>query len=161
MTYPFTTHRLSAQKLERFLVFCIEDFTIIAAKTPCSNCTSHCTVRPHLELYIWHAAKSWDSGYQDLCHWLILLPWNPEDRLHVHVVQTCIVHAFFPPNLISTRPNHSQHTNRQLLHQPFAGTNAYLHSFVPHTVHAWNLFPESVVNLPLQHFKSNIVNYIT
>ena len=73
-----------------------------------------------------------------------------------------IVHGlcFFPDNVITTRPNHSQRTNRQLLlHQPFAGTNAYLHSFVPHTVHSWNLLPESVVNLPLQHFKSNIVNY--
>ena len=39
--------------------------------------------------------------------------------------------------------------------------SAHLHSFVPHTVHAWKLLPESVVNLPLQHFKSNIVNYIT
>ena len=62
--------------------------------------------------------------------------------------------------MITKRPNHSQRTNRQLLlQQPFAGTNAYLHSFVPHTVHAWNLLPESVVNLPLLHFKSNIVNY--
>ena len=27
------------------------------------------------------------------------------------------------------------------------------------TVYVWNLLPEAVVNLPLQHFKSNIVNY--
>ena len=62
--------------------------------------------------------------------------------------------------MTTRRPNHSQRTNRQLLlQQPFASTHPYLHSFVLHTVHAWNLLPESVVNLPLQHFKSNIVNY--
>ena len=62
--------------------------------------------------------------------------------------------------MITTRPNYSQCINRQLLlQQAFAGTNAYLHSFVPHIVYAWNFLPESVVNLRLQHFKSNIANY--
>ena len=92
---------------------------------------------------------NWDSGF---C----------PRRAQASLCMFKIVHSlfFFPPNMITTRPNHSHLTIRQLLlHQPFAGTNAYLHSFVPHTVHAWNLLPESYGNLPLQHFKS--VNYIT
>ena len=108
-----------------------------------------------VEIALRMATKSWDSGYQDL---LSLTGTQTQASL---CMLFKIVHGlcFFPPNMITTRPNHSQHTNRQLLlQQPFAGTNAYLHSFVPHTVHAWNLLPESVVNLPLQHFKSNIVN---
>ena len=42
-----------------------------------------------------------------------------------------LVHGlcFFPPDIITTRPNHSQRTNKQLLlQQPFAGTNAYIYT---------------------------------
>ena len=107
------------------------------------------------------AAKSWDSGYQDLLS-LTDIALEPRRAQASLCMLLKIVHGlcFFPSNIIITRPNLSQRTNRQLLlQQPFAVTNAYLHSFVPHTVHAWNLLPEPVVNLPLQHFKSNIVNY--
>ena len=108
------------------------------------------------------ATRSWDSGYQDLLSLMDIIALEPRRAQASLCMLFKIVHGlwFFPPNMITTRPNHSQRTNRQLLlQQPFAGTNAYFHSFVPHTVHAWNLLPESVVNLPLQHFKSNIVNY--
>ena len=108
------------------------------------------------------ATRSWDSGYQDLLSLTDIIALEPRRAQASLCMLFKIVHGlcFFPPNIITTRPNHSQRTNRQLLlQQPFAGTNAYFHSFVPHTVHAWNLLPESVVNLPLQHFKSNIVNY--
>ena len=109
------------------------------------------------------ATKSWDSGYQDLLSLTDIIALEPRRVQASLRMLFKIVHGlcFFPPNVITTRPNHSQRTNRQLLlQQPFAGTNAYLHSFVLHIVHAWNLLPETVVNLPLQHFKSNIVNYI-
>ena len=108
------------------------------------------------------ATKSWDSGYQDLLSLTDIIALEPRRAQASLCMLFKIVHdlCFFPANVITARPNHSQCTNRQLLlHQPFAGTNAYLHSFVPHTVHAWNLLPEAVVNLPLQQFKSNIVNY--
>ena len=105
------------------------------------------------------ATKSWDSGYQDLLSLTDIIALEPRRAQ----ASLCIVHGlcFFPPNVITTRPNHSQRTNRQLLlQQPFAGTNAYLHSFVPHTVHAWNLLPESIVNLPLQILRVTLLTIV-
>ena len=90
------------------------------------------------------ATKSWDSGYQDLLSLTDIIALEPRRAQASLCMLFKIVHGlcFFPANVITTRPNHSQRTNRQLLlQQPFAGTNAYLHSFVPHTVHAWNLLP--------------------
>ena len=109
------------------------------------------------------ATKSWDSGYQDL------LSMADITSLESRRSQAClymlfkIIHdlCFFPQTMISTRSNLSQHTNRQLLlQQPFAHSNACQNSFIPNTVHAWNLLPESVINLPFQHFKSTINSYI-
>ena len=108
------------------------------------------------------ATKSWDSGYQDLLSLTDIIALEPRRAQASLCMLFKIVNGLclFLANVITTRPNHSQHTNRQLLlQQPFAGTNAYLHSFVPHTVHAWNFLPETLINLPLQHFKSNIVKY--
>ena len=89
--------------------------------------------------------------------WYYCPAWNPEELRPVCAccselfMETWInMICFFPPNMITTRPNHSQCTNRQLmLQQPFGGANACVHSFIPHNCHAWNLLPAWVViNLP-------------
>ena len=126
-------------------------------------------VRPHLEYTspVWNpykqkhvvervelqmATESWECGYQDLLSMADIT--SPEFKI-IHDL------CFFPQNMISARSNPSQRTSRQfLLQQPFAHSNAYQHSFVPNTVHAWNLLPEAVINLPFQHFKITINIYI-
>ena len=52
-----------------------------------------------------------------------------------------IVHGlyYFPLDIVSLRPSFSQRSDRQfLLHQPFARTNAFHSSFVPHATNLWN-----------------------
>jgi len=102
----------------------------------------------------------WDLGYQDL------LRISDISSLQSRRVQSSlctlfkIVHGlcYCPPNFVTPRQNYSERTNRQLLlQQPYARTNHYLFSFVPHTVQAWNKLPESVVTLPLNSFKHRIL----
>ena len=69
----------------------------------------------------------------------------------MHVVQNCF--AFFPPTClpqghITVNAQTGNYWSNNNLLVPML-----IHSFVPHTVHGWNLLPESVVNLPLQQFK--------
>ena len=70
-----------------------------------------------------------------------------------------IVHGlcYCPPIFVTPRQNYSERTIRQLLpQQPYACTNQYLFSFVPHTVQAWNKLSESVVTTSLNSFKHRI-----
>ena len=97
----------------------------------------------------------WDLGYQDL---RILDISSLQSRRVQSSLCTLfkIVHGlcYCPPNFVTPRHNYSERTNRQLLlQQPYARTNNYLFSFVPHTVQAWNKLPESVVTLSLNSFK--------
>ena len=99
------------------------------------------------------ATKSWDSGYQDL-----LSQKSSGQSVHVQNCSWFMVLST-QHDYHKAKPQSLYKQGTILLQQPFAGTNAYLHSFVTHTVRVWNLLPESCVNLPLQYFKS--VNYIT
>ena len=110
------------------------------------------------------ATKSWDCGYQNLLSMADITSLESRRSQAILCMLLKIIHDlcfFFCKNMISTRSNVSQHTNRQLLlQQPFAHSNAYQHSFVPNIVHVWNLLPESVINLPFQYFKTTINSYI-
>ena len=88
-----------------------------------------------------------------------MLPWNLRRTQASLCMLFKIVHSlcFFPPNVITTRPNHSQATTAPTTICWYQGVFTLV--CTTHTVHAWNLLPESVVNLPLQHFKSNTVNH--
>ena len=109
----------------------------------------------HLERFaLGMATKSWDCGYQNLLSMADITSLESRRSQAILCMLLKIIHDlcfFFCKNMISTRSNVSQHTNRQLLlQQPFAHSNAYQHSFVPNIVHVWNLLPESVINLPFQ-----------
>ena len=64
----------------------------------------------------------------------------------MHTLQ--IVHnlSYFLQEIVVPRPNFSQRSSNQyILQQPFARTNAFLHSLVPRTVNAWNSLPNSLI----------------
>ena len=61
--------------------------------------------------------------------------------------------CLFALNVI-TRPNHSVQTGNYCSNNHFiVPMHIILHLFILHTVHVLNLLPESVVDLPLQHFR--------
>ena len=103
--------------------------------------------------------KRWDTGYHELLD-MAALPSLETRRLQSSLcILYKIVHnlCYFPSNIITSRPNVSKRTDRQLLlHQPFAHTNAYMYSFVP----IWNSLPESVVTAPMHLFKNNVLQYL-
>ena len=54
----------------------------------------------------------------------------------------------------------TRHVHSLCLQQPFAHTNSYLYSFVPHAISVWNSLPQELVTAPsLQAFKTNFRNY--
>ena len=66
---------------------------------------------------------------------------------------------YFPPNIINIIPSgtSSHYARSYSLHQPFARTDSYLHSFLPNTVLHWNSLPEYVVTSPsLSSFKHDL-----
>jgi len=64
--------------------------------------------------------------------------------------------CYFPP-LFSVRETRSHINRPYLLKQPFARTNFYIYSFVPHSVSQWNGLPISVVSSPsLSVFKESL-----
>jgi len=101
--------------------------------------------------------KRWDCGYQELLD-MVALP-SQETRLQSSL---CMLHkidhnlCYFPSHIITPRPNVSQSTDRRLLlHQPFACTNTFMHSFVPRSVRVWNSLPEQIVTAPMRPFKNS------
>ena len=111
------------------------------------------------------ATHNWNLNYQDLLS-LVDLPTLESRRLQLklgHLFK--IVHGlcFFPSGIVSFREqiHHSCRSIHPLtLQQPFAHTQAYSQSFVPHTCSLWNSLPYEVVSLPsFVSFKRCIQNY--
>ena len=102
--------------------------------------------------------KRWDSGYQELLD-MVALPSLETRRLQSSLCMLYkIVHnlCYFPSHIITPRPNVSQRTDKRLLlHQPFARTNTFMYSFVPHSVKVWNSLPEQIVTAPMHPLKNS------
>ena len=103
--------------------------------------------------------KLWQSDYSELLE-LTGVPSLANRRLYSCL---CCVYkiinnlCFFPSDILSPLDRRTCNTRAILLHQPFARTNSYLHSFVPHSVSFWNSLPQSVVNAnSLMEFKSSL-----
>ena len=57
--------------------------------------------------------------------------------------------CYFPPDILCPRTNYSVRTNHSLvIDQPYARTNAYFYSFVPHTISTWNSLHQLHVTAP-------------
>ena len=145
-------------------------------------------VRPHLEYacHVWapHTSRDtnalesvqkfacrmmshrWSSAtYEDLLT-ITNLPTLERRRLELKLCHLFkIIHnlVYFPSNLIvyRERPHyHFRSSHDHYLSQPFARTNSYFYSFVPHTISIWNRLPTDIVSLPsVNSFKSHIRGY--
>ena len=73
-----------------------------------------------------------------------------------------IVHnmTHFPPDIVVPKVTRSYTSTPFTLYQPFAHTNCFFSSFVPHAVSHWNSLPESVVSSPsFATFKHSLTMY--
>ena len=74
-----------------------------------------------------------------------------------------MIYVFFPTGIVSVRQQ-THHNCRSIhpltLQQPFAHTQAYFQSFVPHTSALWNSLPYEIVSIPsFPAFKRCMQNY--
>ena len=104
---------------------------------------------------------NWDHNYQELLA-LSDLPTLSSRRLHTKLSQLYrIIHGLchFPEGVIQMRSRHSKRLQRPLtLFQPFAHTNAFLMSYFPSTISAWNSLTEEQVTCPtLTAFKNSLL----
>ena len=106
--------------------------------------------------------RKWDKGYDELLN-MTNLPSLADRRLYLKLCSLYkIVHnlSYFPPNIIVPKVTRSYTSTPFTLYQPFAHTNCFLNSFVPHCVSHWNSLPESVVSSPsLATFKHSLKQY--
>ena len=106
--------------------------------------------------------RKWDKGYDELLN-MTNLPSLADRRLYLKLCSLYkIVHNlfYFPSNIIVPKVTRSYTSTPSTLYQPFAHTNCFLNSFVPHCVSHWNWLRESVVSSPsLATFKHSLKQY--
>ena len=103
------------------------------------------------------ATKRWDAGYDELLD-LLNLPSLMYRRTHLKLCQLYkIIHGlcYFPDDIFTYWINSTcRNVNSMSLLHPFAHTNAYYYSFVPHTITLWNsLSTNQVTSVSLSSFK--------
>ena len=95
---------------------------------------------------------------------LLDLPRLSTRRLYLDLLTMYeIIHSlvYYPPNIFTARIGRTPNTARPYLyHCPFAHTNYYKHSFIPHTINTWNTLPLTVVDTSFSLFKSTIWDHI-
>ena len=82
--------------------------------------------------------KRWDAGCDELNN-LVNLPTLQHRRLQLKLCQLYkIIHglSYFPDNIFIPRQNYysCRSSNNMAFVRPFAHTNAFLYSYVPHTI---------------------------
>ena len=106
------------------------------------------------------ATRAWDSSYHDLLG-LVDLPYLEHRRL---MTRLCLLYrivyklCYFEDNVFTLNTSPRHHAPHSLvLNQPFAHTNSYSFSFVPHTISYWNKLCSPLVNCPsLPSFKRHL-----
>ena len=104
------------------------------------------------------ATKRWDLGYNELLH-MLDLPSLSDRRLHLKMCQLYkIIHqlSHFPPDIVMPKCTRTHTNASSILHQPFAHTNSFFYSFIPHSISLWNALPNEIRLAPtLSSFKHN------
>jgi len=107
----------------------------------------------------WHQSTAWDAGYEDLLE-LVGLPPLEQRRMYLELCLLFkITHGLcqFPTGIFTPgQIPHNFKINSLQLCQPFARTNAFHFSFVPHTVSLWNLLHPEQVAGSYSQFKHHI-----
>ena len=136
-------------------------------------------VRPHLEYgcHVWNphlekdkkalenvqkfacriATAHWDESYDTLLELLHLQPLQ-ERRTHARLrllYRILYKLSYFPAETFKLRnnltlPNRCSHQLE--LQVPFARTNSYFYSFVPHTSSLWNSLPKDIINQSTSYY---------
>ena len=109
------------------------------------------------------ATRTWDSSYQDLLE-LVELPTLEHRRLETRLCLLYkIIHnlCYFDfDNIFTLSTSLSHHASHHfVLDRPFACTNFYFYSFVPHTISLWNSLNPSIVNAPSPSSFKNSLYY--
>ena len=99
--------------------------------------------------------RQWNASYPELLN-LCNISTLREHRLYLSLcLMYKITHSqvHFPPDIfIPKSPGTLRSTNILSSYvQPFARTNAYLHSYVPSTISSWNSLPTEVTNYITHH----------
>ena len=106
--------------------------------------------------------KTRDTGYDDLLN-MTNLPSLANIRLYLKLCSLYkIVYdlSYFPPDIVVPKVTRTYTSTPFTLYQPFAHTNCFLNSFIPHSVSHWNTLPELVVSAPsLLTFKHSLKQY--
>ena len=110
------------------------------------------------------ATHNWKANFHELQS-LVDIPTLERRRLELklgHLFK--IIHnlCFSPQGVIVPREQTPLASSTQSAHslslvQPYAHTNSYLYSFVPHTISCWNSLPQELLNASsLNTFKSKL-----
>jgi hypothetical protein len=101
--------------------------------------------------------RQWDAAYEELLG-LLDIPTLEQRRTHLKLgLLLKIIHGmcYFPSGILTFRDNlHCRSLNPKALIQPFAHTNTFYYSFVPHSTSLWNSLTAEQVTAPsLASFK--------
>ena len=89
-------------------------------------------------------SKQWDLGYEELLT-NFNMPTLADRRLQLKLCTMYkIIHGltYFPSVFVPR--NTRTHIDSPLFIQPFARTNSYLYSFIPHSISLWNSLPSNI-----------------
>ena len=108
--------------------------------------------------------RAWDSNYLDLLS-QFGIPTLERRRMELSL---CFLYrvvnslCYFPEHLVRIRPSlpyNTRSSNRPILVQPFARTNAYLFSYIPYSISVWNSLPVHITQSPsITSFRFHISN---
>ena len=106
------------------------------------------------------ATRSWGNGYLHLLH-LVDLPSLERRRLQARL---CLLYkiiyklCYFDEGIFTQNTSATHHVCHNLvLNRPFARTNTYFYSFVPHSIYFWNNLDSSFVcSSSLSAFKTKL-----
>ena len=110
------------------------------------------------------ATRNWNLSYSELQS-IVNLPTLERRRLELklsHLFKIVYNLCFFPNYIIKAREQTRTVSSTRSVHslclqQPFAHTNSYNYSFVPHAISIWNSLPQELVTAPsLKTFKTKL-----
>ena len=144
-----------------------------------------CLIRPHLEyaIQVWNphllkdinkienvqkfalrlCVKQWSQDYESLLS-ICDLPTLATRRKYLGLCTMYKIingHVFFPPQVFAPRVTPLRPAQQMLFCQPFARTNSFQHSFVPHACSLWNNMSLSLRSADsISTFKPHVIKWL-
>ena len=144
-----------------------------------------CLIRPHMEYasQVWNphllkdinkienvqkfalglCVKQWSQDYESLLS-ICDLPTLATRRKYLGLCTMYKIingHVFFPSQVFAPRVTPLRPAQQMLFCQPFARTNSFQHSFVPHACSLWNNMPLSLRSADsISTFKPHVIKWL-